>query len=156
MIVICHKSLDSVGLDLERDFLKNHLARTSKKHAVVANEVWDTWRNKVLSKYQGSASKQLIGLYRGWVQPEIIYLDENYKEREPKLIVKEEGMIEKTKDLVDRKWADIDVFITETPEKYGSVKVKMMTLGEFFLNAMNDENKRPLIEGFMRRRVQEQ
>ena len=148
MLVLCPKAFSSNdGLSYEREFLKYYLSKTGKK-AVIANEIWETFRYKLKkTNPEEKTANRLIAEFRGIFEPEELKIDENHQEVEPENEHNIDELNEKTKDLLERRWADIEIFITTDTQKFEATKkVKMMTLQEFLLNSMN--NYRSLFEEF--------
>ncbi len=143
MIVLCPKSFAGTESEFERGFLKHYLSRKREK-AVVANEVWDTWRHNITMRYEENA-QILIGHFRGWFEPEAGYqLKEDFTEKDP-IHVDTEVMIQKTKELVSRRWADIQYFVTQEPTKYVGLKIKPISLLEFYVACMNSPADREIV-----------
>ncbi|MBS3135324.1 hypothetical protein J4401_00010 [Candidatus Woesearchaeota archaeon] len=141
MIVLCHKAVSGRGSLFEHSFLMNFLITNNKK-AVVANEVWDAFRfrvNKMASGNKEYAEKYIVH-FRGKIEPEVCRLNNDYQENEPQ-DYSDEILVEKTKDLVDRKWADIEDFITQEPDKYTGLRKTPKTLKRFYLDCLNSSNQ---------------
>ena len=150
MIVVCPKALASNdSLSLERNFLKYYLSICKKKEKL-ANEVWETFRYKTL---QLSADKdgayERIAEYRGMFEPETLVLNAEFQEEEPKKEYSTEQMKEKTKSFLERNWADVELFITQTPENYKDLcktkDIPLMSLSEFYLDCMSNDKNRDLL-----------
>lgn len=149
MIVLCPQAFAGSSELQERDFLMYYLSRTNQK-AFIANEVWETFRLRILKQASSKEiAKNIIAHFRGVFNPEELKLDSLFNEIEPKKDYSPEELVEKTKDFVKRKWADIDLFITQEPEKYeGLIKVKILRLEEFFVEQMGNETSRNWITDF--------
>jgi|GEM_PF-2752748 len=58
-------------------------------------------------------------------------------------------MIDKTKNLIKRRWADIDFFITTEPDKFQNIAdIEIITLQEFLIGFMDKDRGRKLLEEF--------
>ena len=151
MIVLCPKAFSSAdGLSHEREFLKYFLSRTGKK-AFVANEVWETFRFKLINDTSNSGKNldKTIADFRGVFQPEEMKKDEQHQEVEPQREHSLATMIEKTKDLIKRRWADIEIFITTEPATFaGIADIEIVTLQEFLIGFMEKDSDRRILEEF--------
>jgi hypothetical protein len=150
MIVLCPKAFSSAdGLSHEREFLKYFLSRAGKK-AFVANEVWETFRFKLINNnHDRDKVNKAIAEFRGVFQPEETILTEEHQEEEPKAEHTLDVMVEKTKDLIKRRWADIEMFITTEPDKFsGIANIEIITLQEFFFSFMSKDSDRRLLEEY--------
>jgi len=151
MIILCSKSFAGKGAVFERDFLMYYLSKVCNKpqKAFVANEVWEAFRFRVLENSDDKeVAERIIATFRGTFSPEDLRLNDNFDEQAPKKDYDEQELIERTRSFVDRKWADVEFFITQEPEKYSGLKVKIRTLGEFYVECMNDDKLRTSIIDF--------
>jgi len=150
MIVLCPKAFSSADdLGHHRNFLKYYLSRKGVK-AIVANEVWETFRFKIIKDNKPEVANKLIAEFRGIFGPEETNIDKNHQEVPPKKEYDTNALIEKTKDLLTRRWADIDLFITTEPEKFKTIKnIEISTLPEFLLSFTEDESSRKIVEEFL-------
>lgn len=156
MIVTCSKAFAGSESAHERDFLKYYLSKTGQK-AVLANEVWSSFRFRILKKSDDlELVEKVITHRRGKFCPEDVKLTEEHQEEEP-IDYDESVLFEKTKSLVNRRWADIDFFITQEPKKYSlDNSVNIMTLSEFYFYCMTNSATRELVEEFNVRLVIDQ
>lgn len=150
MIVLCSKSIPiGAGSSLEKDFLMYYLSSKGQK-AKVANEVWDALRFRLIKKLGVDKAPILINLLRGIIEPEAIRLknDGSFEEVDPVDNV-DEFLNEKTVNLVQRKWAEIDLFIHQDSMDLGaSLNVKQMTLDEFYIYCAGSDCDRAIFEKF--------
>ncbi len=144
MLFLCPKALSSNdGNSLERDFIKYYLSINNKK-ARITNEVWETFRYKILtnsSNKEGAISR--ITEYRGVFEPEIQKLKDDFEEVEAMKEYNTSEMRDSVISFLKRNWADIDIFITTEPQIYKEVcdefGINLMTLPEFYLDCMDNE-----------------
>ena len=151
MIVLCPLAFAGKDLTFERRFLISYLSRTGKK-GIVANEVWDAFRFRHIQSSTLEVAEKIIVHMRGSFKPENFRLKLNYEEEEPKDSTNE-VMLAKTKSLLERTWAEIEIFITQEPEKYQGLEhqPKMVTLQEFLEQCMGDINTRHIVEDYFLR-----
>ena len=106
--------------------------------------------SKIRRKLPDSA-EDIITEIRGSFEPENSDLNSNNQEEEANDYTEQE-LIDKTNDLINRKWAEIDLFLTEEDHKYpNSHKLKTSNLNGFLYECMKDSNLRPLVESFFKR-----
>jgi hypothetical protein len=140
MIILCSKALAGVST-FERQFLTDYLVATHQK-AVVANEVCDTFRYKLVERF-GSGDAARIGDWRAFYRPEEIRL-QNHHEVPPKLH-DEAALIASTRSLAER-LKGVSIFITTNPELYNDIPdVQPLTLSEWYVKTMADEATRQLM-----------
>lgn len=161
MIFLCPKALSSNdGENDEREFLKYYLSRSNKR-AKLTNEVWETFRYKIID---GSGSNkdgayELIAEFRGIFEPETLKLDEKFQEVEAIKDYSIDEMRESVNSFLKRNWADIDIFITQEKEKYKEVcdkyGIRVMNLSEFFLDFMDNDRGRALLESYWVKKIHE-
>jgi hypothetical protein len=150
MIVLCPRAFSAAdGLSHERDFLKYFLSRTGRK-GIVANEVWETFRFRVKKTNNNeNLVEKTIAEFRGIFNPEELIVDENHREKEPEKEHDTKVLIEKTRDLLKRRWADIEMFVTTEPDKFNDIEnISILSLQEFLLTFMDNDNGRKLLEEF--------
>ena len=141
MIILCHKALAGVST-FERQFLTDYLVATRQK-AVVANEVWDTFRFKLVARF-GNEDAARIGDWRALYRPEEIRL-QNHQEVPPKEH-DEATLIASTRSLAER-MKGVSIFITTNPELFNDIRdVKPLTLTEWYVKMMADEPTRQLMQ----------
>lgn len=146
MIIICPKALSSNENSHERNFLKFYLSVQGKK-VKIANEVWETFRYKIINNSQNKQSAyDTIADYRGIVEPEFPNIGKDFQETDPEKEYLPKEMQDKTKDFLKRMGDDVDLFITQEPEIYKEIcsekKINVMTLSEFLIDCMNNERGR--------------
>jgi len=161
MIFICPKALSSNdGENDEREFLKYYLSKYNKR-AKLTNEVWETFRYKVIdgSDSNREGAYDFIAEYRGIFEPETLKLNEEFQEVKATKDYSIEEMRESVNSFITRNWADIDIFITQEKEKYQDVcdkyKIKVMNLSEFFLDFMDNDGGRALLESYWVKKIHE-
>lgn len=153
MIVLCPKAFSSNdGLSHERDFLKYFLSKTGEK-GIIANEVWETFRLKMFNSGADlNKIKGRIADFKGIFSPEEEKIGNDHQEIIPTNEYKLETLVDKTKNLLERRWAEISLFITTEPEYYEDViktrGIEMLTLQEFLLSNMRLDKNRSLLEEF--------
>ena len=153
MIVLCPLAFAGKELIFERRFLVSYLSGTGKK-GVVANEVWDAFRYRHIQNSSPEVAEKIIVHMRGSFKPENFRLNRDYEEVEPKDTTNED-MINKTKNLLQRRWAEIELFITQEPEKYQGLeyKPKTLTLQGFLEECMNDMSTRHIVEAYFHKEI---
>lgn len=151
MIVLCPKAFSAKDeFSNERDFLKFYLSKTGKK-AVLANEVWETFRFKFLKDFPDKA-EEYIADYRGFVKPEYSKIDKNFQEEKPVKEYTSEELILKTKDFLNRNWAEVEFFITTQKDLFEDIKnIKIITLEEFYIQCMSGDSDRRILWEFWER-----
>ena len=161
MIFLCPKALSSKdGEDDEREFLKYYLSKSNKR-AKLTNEVWETFRYKTIdgSGTNKEGAYELIAEFRGIFEPEILKLDGEFQEIEATQDYSIEKMRESVNSFLIRNWADIDIFITQEKEKYNEVcdkyNIRIMNLSEFFLDFMDNDGGRSLLESYWVKKIHE-
>ena len=94
----------------------------------------------------------LIASFRSIFEPEEIFLDDNHQEKLSKEEYSKETMVEKTKNLIKRNYADIEVIITSNAEEYKdcSKNIPCMDIEEFFIHCMSIQKYREIIEKYLR------
>lgn len=153
MIVLCPQAFAGKELTLERNFLIYYFSEVGNK-GVIADEVWDAFRYRITQKYPQNANK-VIASRRGSFRPENFRINpKNFEEVEPK-DYDDGDMCNKTRNLLERRWAEVELFITQEPSKYSDLeyKPKTITLQEFLAECMGDLNKRVIVENFFHREV---
>lgn len=159
MIVLCPKSLASLfstGGDsswLEKEFMKRMFSKCIPR-AVVPNEVWEAFRFRIINSSPNKQNaEQMIAFFRSMITPEFEKLDENYQEIEPAKDYTNAELIEKTKDLVKRKYAEIEIFITSEPELYQDapeiVNITILSVESYYTYHFVNVHKRHWVEEFL-------
>ena len=154
MIILCPKAFAGKNLTSERDFLRYYLSKVGQK-AIVANEVWDAFRFRYIEHASTpEVANNIIANMRGTFVPETLRLKDNFEEIDPK-DYDEHTMMVKTKNLIERRWAEIDFFITQESDNYLSLthKPKIIKLQEFLVECINDISKRDIVESYYRDEV---
>src|SRR3989344_7725709 len=148
MIVLCPLAFAGKDLTSERDFLRYYLSKIGQK-AIVSNEVWDAFRFRKAQTTSPEIANNIIAYMRGTFEPETLKLKANFEEVDPQ-DSDEQKMFEKTKNLLERRWAEIDFFITQEPEKYTGLthKPKIIKLQGFLIECMDDTSKRDIVSGY--------
>ncbi|MCK5177349.1 MAG: hypothetical protein KAQ92_06490 [Candidatus Aenigmarchaeota archaeon] len=137
MIFLCPKALAGTDCSYEHGFLIDYISASGTK-AKVANEVWDAFRFHILSKNSDKTKgERIISNFRGFFEPETIRQKPDFTEINP-IFVDEKTTLEKTKDFIMRKGAEIDYFLCQEPEKYQGLKKKPITLHQFLIDRMGD------------------
>lgn len=155
MIIACPKAFAGTENDMEREFLRAYLVEVSGREKVMlADRVWDAFKCKQREKFPKLAENNISDM-RGSFEPENSDLDENNDEINPKDCSYDE-MVKETNSLVDRKWAEIDIFLCEEREKYSaSEKVKTINLKDFLLECMSKSELREFMKDFFSRYANE-
>lgn len=137
IIFLCPKALAGIDCKYEHGFLIDYLGMSGTK-AKIANEVWDTFRHRILSKNTDKkVAERIISHFRGFFEPETIKLKSDFTEEDP-ISVDEKTMLEKTKDFINRKGAEINYFICQDPDKYQGLNKKPITLQQFLVEMMGE------------------
>lgn len=132
-------------------FLKEFFSNTEK--CVVANEVWETMRYVWLFKSSNikNAKEQMVH-FRGFLRPEETIRGSDSEEIIPNTEHNNDILIGKTKELIERNYADIDFFITPDKDKFKDVKnidkVRIINVEEFFIWCMDEEKYRKIMERY--------
>lgn len=152
MIVLCPKAFSSNdGLRQEREFLKYFLSRKGEK-GIIANEVWETFRFNLIENNSEDKADQTIADWRGIFEPEETKIGEDFREIPPTGKHTLDQLMEKTEDLLRRRWADIDLFITTNGERFQKVVeekgIEMVPLQEFLFSSMEDQRSRNIMVDF--------
>ncbi len=160
MIILCPKalvSLFSTDIDpesgLEKEFIKRMFSKCVPK-AIVPNEVWEAFRYRIKNNSENKENaEQVIAFCRSMIEPEFEKLNEEYQEIEPAQDYTSEELIEKTKELIQRKYAEIDILITPNPEIFQSLPetrdITLLTIDGYYTYNMVKIDKRHWIEGFL-------
>ena len=157
MIVLCPKAFSQYILretpHPEAGFLKEYVSNTDK--AYVCNEVWETFRMNIIENSENKENAEgHIVHQRAFIRPEEIKRNNEHEEEPAKEIHSSDVLITKTKSLIERNYADIDIFLTPDASSYTGTpnidKVKVMDVGRFFVEAMGDEKLRIMIENYLR------
>jgi len=150
LIILDHLALASKpdSAIYPRDYLKFYLSASDNK-ATVSNEVWEAfrWRINEENKSDQSVAEEIIAVYRGIVEPEVLFLNDDFTEKEPTRDYTDEELVESTKELIQRKRFKIKYFITDAEDKYRSIlgDVYSNTVEEFYYHCMGEMD---LIEEF--------
>lgn len=153
MIILCPKAFAGKELMYERRFVRHYIAKTGEK-GMVCNKTWSSFRWRITNTKDPEVAEKIITNFRGSFTPENMKLTDEFQEQDP-LDCDLDELIESTKDLVNRKWADIDYFIVQDETDFQDTKVKPITLSEFFVQCMQDDDKRHIVEDFMIKEVRE-
>jgi len=152
MIVLCPKTLGGKENSLQREFLWFYLSKEAEE-AIVSNEIWEAFRLRIKKKWVSSplTAEKIINHVRGFARPENTIL-KGYEEEEPKRDYSDKELMNATKNLVERNWANVNFFIVETEEEIKKYKfrqnINIKSLPGFYVNCMNSERGRRLIEEF--------
>ena len=153
MNVLCPKAFKQYIIQespqMEGGFLQEFFSSKDEHKAVLANEVWESFRFVLLeSNYEKYSS--IVTTFRGFVEPEMTNRDTNFKEILPTKKYDVKVQIQKTKDFLERNYVDIDYFFTPNPEEYQDVKnidkIKIISAEQFYLLRMADNEGRAMIE----------
>jgi len=138
VIVLDHKALASSKPGIyERDYLKFYLSVTSQK-AIVSNRVWESFRKNIISKNGPDMAQEIIATYRGIVQPETVFFDDNFEEKQPEKVYTEEELIESTKDLLDRYEYRVRYFICGGNKPDYPNNIYVLEVEEFYYHCMGE------------------
>ena len=157
MIVFCPEDfIDQVSGKkvhwLERGFIKFVVSEVRTK-LIIANETWETFRFKILADSPDKdEANNLIASFRSIFEPEEIFLDEKHQEKPATQEYSKTTMIEKTKNLIERKYADIEIIITKDRVEYKecSKNIPCMDAEDFFIHCMSIPRYRDIIEKYLR------
>jgi hypothetical protein len=154
-IFLCPKtfSLANSAGSLEGKFLKYYLGRKGIK-AKLSNELWEAFCFRLMDKSGNKQNaEELITEQRGYFEPENEKRDnETHEEINAKRDYNNGELVKATKFFIERNWADIDIAITSEEIDLSKVKniqnVNTMSLNEFYLYCMNDDDTREMLESF--------
>lgn len=155
MIIFCPESftnqISPSPSRLAKGFVKFYASETKHK-MIIANEVWETFRFKLLkdSSEQKNAYSLIFGL-RSIFKPEEVLLDD-HKEIEAKNEYSKEEMIKKTKDLIKRNYLDVEAVVTTSPEKFKDIPIDInyMNIEQFYDYCIKTEKYREMIIRYWR------
>jgi hypothetical protein len=155
-IFLCPKAFRSTDdFAIQRDFLGYYLARRGMK-ALISDALWDAFRYRLTASNGEDTSPAIDGILaemRGLFEPENLRTDKvTYEEIPADRDYSEDELTNATIDYLERNWADVETFITTTPEHYEEIiaekNIRMITLEDFYLDCMNDHTTRELMEDF--------
>lgn len=160
MIILCPKALVSLfstdispTSGLEKEFIKRMFSKCIPK-AIVPNEVWEAFRYRIKNNSENKTNaEKVIAFCRSIVEPEFEKLDNDYQEIEPAKDYTPEELIEKTKELIQRKYAEIEILITPNPEVFQNIPevrdITILTIEGYYMYNMVNMHKRHWIEEFL-------
>jgi len=154
-IFLCPKAFRSNDdFSLQRDFLQYYISRKGIK-ATITDELWEAFRFRISQANENNETiiEGILADLRGSYLPENLRTDKiTFQEIPAEKDYTDEELIASTNSFIERNWADIDLFITINPDKYSEKtsekQVKVMTLEDFYLDCMNDQETRELMEAF--------
>ncbi len=156
MIIFCPEAFISqisgknIG-SLEKEFIEFFIVEIKNK-AIVANETWGTFRFKILrDSSEENKALEFIASFRSIFRPEELFL-ENHQEIPASEEFSKSIMVEKTKSLIERNYADIEVIITPNAAEYETCSkgIPCMTVEDFYVHCMSVPRYRDLIEKYVR------
>jgi len=150
LIILCHSVINCKEHLFEWGFCRYYLARIGKP-AKVANEVWGAVKYKIKESATSQERYQmLLDSYFGTTfEPEKIKLNpKTFEECEPEKEYALEDLFNATYDFVNRNWGDVTYLVTQKPEKYAELNVKIVSLEEFLTEAMTNQRSRTFFRDY--------
>lgn len=138
-LVLCPKAVLKI---LSGTYYGSFVFRFLKKmnfKAVIPNECWEALKFRLKEKYnqrfdQEEATKKAdsdIARIRSWLEPENPLLDKYGRDILPSKNHDNQVLIDKTIDLVNRKWQIINYFIGEENHSFEETKIKPKNVDDF-------------------------
>ncbi len=137
---------------LEKGFVEFFSSETKNK-MIVSNETWETFRFKVINDSPDkNEALNLIASFVSIFNPEELFLDDNHQEKSPSQEHTKIVMIEKTKSLIERNYADIEIIITNNNKNYVECakSIPCVNIEGFFSYCMSIPKYRDIIEKYLR------
>lgn len=148
-IVLCPRALTKGPGSIEWLFLRDYLSRLGDR-GIVANKTWSALRARIIAKH-GAHADRIIAELRGSFGPETQRLQADYQE-EPPVDSPDDELIAATRDLVDRRAAEISLFIAQDPPHYQGIDtIHPVTLEQWFYARMSNPADRDMMQAFLER-----
>jgi len=149
-IVLCPRALTKGPASIEWLFLRDYLSRLGDR-GIVADKTWSALRARIIAKHGEARAEGIIAELRGSFAPETQRLQADYQE-EPAVDYPDDELIIATRDLVDRRAAEIGLFIAEDPTTFQGIDaIHSVTLDQWFYARMNNPADREMMQAFLER-----